>query len=395
MRLVYALWPAPEEHRDYVFKALDEPAAIGANNKQKLQKFEADLLNKANSDLQLLAPHEYTALERLQDDRHLCAHPAFVVEDELYQPSPELVRLHILHALQYLLVHAPLQGKSAIDRFDADLLSSSFPVTPCEIGAFLRMRYLDRAKDVLVINLLKAIISAPFGSEHAKYAGKTERLAVTVCEIAKAKSTIYDAVMPGFVADKLERVTDDVLLSICPFLESEPRIWDWFKEPDRTRIRRLLESADVEVLKTFSAFDAFAIVPLSEVLLKRFDDFDETVQISIIAAHPRKELVDRGLDIYAQAGSFRDAEQLGRSVILPLAKFLSAKDLETLLKAASANEQISRASDTPEILERLFERTKSLLPDSRPHWEGFVEEQIQKMTEIRLPTTLILDCKSY
>ena len=30
MRLVYALWPAPEEHRDYVFKALDEPAARNA-----------------------------------------------------------------------------------------------------------------------------------------------------------------------------------------------------------------------------------------------------------------------------------------------------------------------------------------------------------------------------
>ncbi len=27
VRLVYALWPAPEEHRDYVFKALDEPVA--------------------------------------------------------------------------------------------------------------------------------------------------------------------------------------------------------------------------------------------------------------------------------------------------------------------------------------------------------------------------------
>ena len=30
VRLVYALWPAPEEHRDYVFKALDEPAARNA-----------------------------------------------------------------------------------------------------------------------------------------------------------------------------------------------------------------------------------------------------------------------------------------------------------------------------------------------------------------------------
>ena len=30
VRLVYALWPAPEEHRDYVFKALEEPVARNA-----------------------------------------------------------------------------------------------------------------------------------------------------------------------------------------------------------------------------------------------------------------------------------------------------------------------------------------------------------------------------
>ena len=191
-------------------KVLDDP--IKTASKQKLQEIESKLLTKANKDLQLLAPHEYAALERLQKDRHLCAHPAFVVEDELYQPSPELVRAHIVHALQHLLLHAPLQGKSAIARFDADLLSASFPATAEQISAFLRTRYLDRAKDVLVINLVKAIVSAPFGAEGAKYAGKIRTLALTLREIAKAKTAIYDSVMPGYVAEKLEHVTDEVLL---------------------------------------------------------------------------------------------------------------------------------------------------------------------------------------
>jgi len=89
---------------------------IAAKDKRKLQAIESELLDKANSDLQLLAPHEYAALARLQEDRHLCAHPAFVVEDELFQPTPELVRAHIVHAQQHLLIHAPLQGKSAVRR---------------------------------------------------------------------------------------------------------------------------------------------------------------------------------------------------------------------------------------------------------------------------------------
>lgn len=353
----------------------DLDAAIAAKDKRKLQTIESELLDKANSDLQLLAPHEYSALGRLRDGRHLCAHPAFVVEDELFQPSPELVRAHIVHALQHLLIHAPLQGKSAIARFDADLLGPAFPATPEDIGAFLRARYLDRAKDVLVVNLIKAIFAAPFGAERQKYATKVRTLAVVLREIAKSKTAIYDAMMPAFVAVRVGQIQDDVLLSISPFLESDPRIWDWMAAPDRTRIRRLLETADVETLKAHAAFDGFAIAPLSAVLVDRFNGFDATTKISIISEHPRRELVSAGITLYEGAGGFRYAEQLGQSVILPLAPFFTADDLQATLAAAADNGQIWDAAGTPEILEQLFDSTRPLLPASRPHWEAFLDER--------------------
>ena len=352
----------------------DLDAAIAAKDKRKLQTIESELLDKANSDLQLLAPHEYSALGRLRDDRHLCAHPAFVVEDELFQPSQELVRAHIVHALQHLLIHAPLQGKSAIARFDADLLGPAFPATPEDIGAFLRARYLDRAKDVLVVNLIKAIFAAPFGAERQKYAAKVRTLAVVLREIAKSKTAIYDAMMPAFVAVRVGQIQDDVLLSISPFLEADPRIWDWMAEPDRTRIRRLLETADVDTLKAHASFDAFGIAPLSAVLVDRFNGFDATTKISIISEHPRRELVPAGIALYAQAGSYRSAEQLGQFVILPLAPFFTADDLQAALAAAADNGQIWDAAGTSEILEQLFDSTQPLVPASRPHWEAFLGE---------------------
>lgn len=346
--------------------------AIIAKDLRKLQSIESDLLTKANVDLQLLAPHEHAAFVRLQEDRHLCAHPAFVVEDQLYQPSLELVRAHIVHALQHLLVNAPLQGKSAIVRFNADLLSPAFPVAADDIGAFMRSKYLDRAKEVLVINLIKAIISMPFGAERAKYVSKTRTLAVILREIAKAKTAIYDSVMPGYVAEKFEHIPGEVLLTICPYLENDPRIWEWLKKPDQTRVRRLLETVDVETLKSHAAFDAFAIAPLSEVLVGRFNGFDAPAKISIIAEHPRAELIAPGIELYQHAGSWRYAEQLGQSVILPLAPFFTATDLQAVLAAAADNGQIWDAGGTPDILETLFDRTRPLLPASRPYWEAFL-----------------------
>lgn len=347
--------------------------AIAAKDVRRLQLIESELLTKANADLQLLAPHEHAALVRLQEDRHLCAHPAFVVEDQLYQPSPELVRAHIVHALQHLLVHAPLQGKSAIARFDSDLLGPAFPATADEIGAFVRTKYLDRAKDVLVVNLIKAIISMPFGAERPKYANKTRTLAVILREVAKAKTAIYDSVMPAYVAEKVEQVPGEVLLSICPYLENDPRIWDWLKEPDRTRIRRLLETSTAEDLKENAALDAFAIPALAAVLLDRFNGFDDPTKINIIAEHPRKELVGQGVALFQRVGSFRYAEQLGKSVILPLAPCFTAADLQAVLEAAGENGQIWDAAEIPNIFEQLFDRTTPQLPASRPHWQAFLE----------------------
>ena len=352
---------------------LDE--AIKDNDKGKLQKFESDLIDKANYDLQLLAPHEYNAFKRLQQDRHLCAHPAYVVEGELFQPSPEQVRAHIVHALEYLLIHAPLQGKSAIARFEIDLESSSFPDSAEEIGVFLRAKYLDRAKDVLVINLLKAILSAPFGTEHKRYEKKVKTLALSFREIANAKSLIYDSVIPSFVAEKLEQAADVVLLRICPFLKTDPRIWGWLKESDRTRVRRLLETADVETLKSCGILDVDSISPLSDSLRDRFESFDEDVQIDLISDHPKKEFVNRGIELYADAGTYRHAEALGWSVILPLAQCFEAEDVEAVLKAASSNSQIWLAGGTTEILERLFDITLPLLSDTRSRWMEFVESR--------------------
>lgn len=104
-------------------------AAIEHKSVSQMQAIERDLLHTARENLQLVTQHEFDVLKRIQDDRNLCAHPAFVTEDELFQPAPDLVRSHIVHALQCLLVHAPLQGKSALNRIRVDILRSLAIIT--------------------------------------------------------------------------------------------------------------------------------------------------------------------------------------------------------------------------------------------------------------------------
>jgi len=354
----------------------DLDKAIATPDLPKLQAIERDLLQTANDQFQFFAKDEFDALDRLHDDRNLCAHPAFVTEDRLFQPSLELVRTHIVHALEILLVHAPLQGKRAIARFQADFLSTSFPVFAEDINAYMRSKYLDRAKDALVKNLLEGAITIPFGSERSTFAGHERRIALVLGAISKAKTAIYEETVPSFVRGYFDNIGDELLLRLCTYLEVDPRIWEWLSEAAQIRLKRLIEVRGADELKDFSAFDAFEVPEISELLLARFDEFDVQTQTSIIAQFPKAVFSSRAIEIYGASGGYRIAEARGQSIILPMAPYFDASDIQTLLDRAADNPEIWDATGSPAILEELFDKTIQKLPATHADWKSFAKKVI-------------------
>ena len=139
---------------------------IQRNDIRQLQAFETAILQHANKDYEFLSGAELEALERLQQDRHRCAHPAFSQDGNLYQPSPELVRAHLVNAVQALLMHPPVQGRSALIRLQADLQGNVFPQDQDSVTAYLGPKYLNHGKDVLVsdivtVHLKQALAATP------------------------------------------------------------------------------------------------------------------------------------------------------------------------------------------------------------------------------------------
>lgn len=349
-------------------------AAIENKSVGHMQAIERDVLTTARTELQLTTQHEFDVLGRIQADRNLCAHPAFVTEDELFQPAPDLVRSHLVHALRCLLIHAPLQGKSALSRIRVDILSPSYPVTREAIGAYVAAKYLNRAKDALVSNLVKVLLKALFLPDGQEFMSRRRQLAWTLGEVATNKTAIFEEVGRPLVATFFDGVDDANLLHLCVLLGAEPQIWDWLSEPVRLRIRALLETADVAALKSFMAFDAFAVPDLTDFLLAKFSNLDQVAQVELISDTPRKEFVSKAIEIYASAGNYRMAEQHGQSLILPLAAYFTAQDLKACIDAVLGNSQISYASGTPDVLAQLFKLTQGLLDQTRPEWQRFVDE---------------------
>jgi hypothetical protein len=88
-----------------VDRAIALRVADPVESKKQLQAIEGELLVIAHDTFEFLTDHDLRDMTRLRDDRHLCAHPAFAGEDYLFQPSPELVRTHLVHAIVDLLQH--------------------------------------------------------------------------------------------------------------------------------------------------------------------------------------------------------------------------------------------------------------------------------------------------
>jgi len=337
------------------------------------QTIERDLLLTAKDRLQIIAEHEFTDLDRLQKDRNSCAHPAFIADNELFQPTAELTRAHLVHALRHLLIHAPLQGKAALSRLEADVLSLSYPTTRPEIGAYISDKYLARAKDTLVKEIIKRLITALFSADRAKFDGHEWLLAFTLAEVSSAKPAIYDQNLPSLLNPGVDSVDDASLLGICRFIEVDSRIWSWLSENARLRVRNLLAKAPVDDLKKFDTLELRAISELSEILVARFNTFDVATQKNLLLAYPRPEFIEAAIAMYSNVRSYRSAEDIGQTIITRFAPFFSVQDVIQLLNVVEENDQIWCAGGTPKILQNVFDMTSAILPETKARWTSFLD----------------------
>lgn len=162
-----------QQHNDPAAKAcLQQIDRMRADpDKKQAGKWEAELLEHAYERVKLLTSQEYTHLKRIQQDRHLCAHPALDRDEKLFQPSAELARIHLRTALETLLCQPALIGKATVEAIQREVNSAYFPTNPEGI-AIVVDKLIPRASDNHIFNLfkflLKHLLFIPTDASNAK-----------------------------------------------------------------------------------------------------------------------------------------------------------------------------------------------------------------------------------
>ena len=122
-------------------KILKDIKNMQASN-TKDPKWELELLKKVSTQTQLIDNVNVKYLERIQEDRHLSAHPVIDSQSDLHRPNKDTVRSHIRNALDVLLTVPPYLARNISSDLMEDLSQNKDKLGDIkELKSYLNARY--------------------------------------------------------------------------------------------------------------------------------------------------------------------------------------------------------------------------------------------------------------
>jgi hypothetical protein len=312
-----------------------------------LLDFERRVVALARDEFQLISPVESTDLERLLHDRNRCAHPSMSSHEEMYLPAAELARSHLRSAVTYLLQHAPVQGKAALDRIMTDVQSQYFPVSADEAGTHFRHGPLNRPRESLVRNLVVVLLKTLFREalsekqfpQHAAALEGTRRLHRAWVESA----------LKANLSKLLRESGDQAIPRATALFSYVPDIWQYVEEDLQGKLKKFVAQLSGDQLTAYLPF-ALTFDPLKAEARARLVQATPDELRSLISRAPQPVYADRAVEIYAASGSFNAANYWGTQLIMPLALYLAPSHIERIMVAAAENGEIKGSFELGNVL---------------------------------------------
>jgi hypothetical protein len=382
-------------------KYVEQLDKIQPNDPRGMLDFEREILNIACDELQLISTIEKSHLERLKDDRNICAHPTFSDDGSQFTPPAELALSYIVQAANYLLIHPPVKGKVIVQRLYELINEPSFPENEEKAYSLLSSENnLGRVKDSGVRNLAIVILKRVFRDETGISPVLLNRLSASLSVIYRLYPDIYNDVITTKLGSMLSEANDTKLKRIFPFLRLRTELWSKVERSERVRIEGLIHSMEHEDITKFQ------VTKLAEVnsdirshLIDKLNRINDADKVKIIAAYPCLFLKDLAINLFSQSLSFDSAEHRGNKLLLPLSPNFNDSDLEKVLKGSLENtssygiNQILNAGAIGNFFSGLYSETKTAPLNHKALWTDFWEALAEKgFSYSALKAQLIEDC---
>jgi hypothetical protein len=323
---------------------------VAANNVAKLLEIERGLIDTASTKFGFLGPVDANFVRRLQEDRHLCAHPASAKNNELFRPLPDAVRAHIVQSVESLLAAPPVSGKALIEAFVADVDSNAFPRGAERAVGYVQQRYLARMRPGAKRNLAVVLMKSVIGGNVPQLASHEESVFDALIAIDRDEPQTFLAEIVPVAADLLDRADEDDLVRGLALLRRFPAIVAHLPGTTMDRIHALASAPRADV----GAFTAFGVVSdeVDFALMARFPKLEAQQMTTVLVTLREPRLVPAVVQAVREADTFRAAESRLANVVR-VADMMSADDFALFVGAVAENPQVTNANGTPPVLLRL------------------------------------------
>ncbi|MFD2024080.1 hypothetical protein [Promicromonospora aerolata] len=347
--------------------------AITSNDRWKLQELERSLLDVCRDSFELIDARDYVALTRLYQDRHVCAHPAFVAPEETFEASPELVRAHLATAVDSVLRHGATAGRRAIERFTTESKGSTWPASHEALVTYLRERYLERGKTGLRRNLAIVVVKGTI--DRMTPEPTRRRLADAAHAIDEIDPLLLSEAATAVVRRREEGrgLGPHELAHLVGSLGDLSPVWSAFPASSLPRVVAHITSSETEVLERAGVMSTPVVEPtIAAAIDARLSALNDDDLHRVILFRPRAHLVGHALRALASADSVNSADVRMIRLLQPLARFIEAPHLERFLEILRDNGEVREAAVTHFLLEQLFDET-SAHPGNLVVWQRIGE----------------------
>ena len=349
--------------------------AVKSNNLTALTKYERELLEVAHKDFEFISSREYVELKRLQDDRHLCAHPAFVEVDKAFSPTPEACRAHMSVAVDSLLKFGPTPGKVTFDRFFQDISGQAWPRNLVQRDQYLRVTYFSKGRESVKLNLCKVIIkgciSIPDQGEELIW----KRMAQAAHSISRIDSILFEKALHEVLGHRSNTVgfNDDTLLRFAGTLSDLDSAWTTLPSHLHSLVDGVVAGCNFEHFKLFlNSPYALKSTQLSTQIEDHISHFADKELIDLIGDFPHERYINIAIEKLRLSNTWQGSGFFMEEMLIPLASKMDSASLDAIFEVFKSNDQVQYASRIPRGMSTLLRETKDRA-ECLTSWQGFSE----------------------
>lgn len=352
--------------------------AVENKNRERLLKLEGELLSKALDPFAFIGQQEHLYLSRLKEDRNFCAHPAFSSEAELFQPRPELVRLHIVTAVETLLSMAPVQGRAMIAAFADDVPSPSFPREREQAIRYVTERYLARLRTNALDGFATVLLKGFLHRDVDGWKGHETSIIHALVAIARHRPQVWGSDVRDTALGLIDTASGEHLGRAFGLLKEFPDIQERLSQATRIRLETIIESYDPNASPDDGIFAAIDLDSFAKGVRDAYARLDADQKVKILTRFPSRAYLPESLRQLREAKSFRGAESIFQRSVTPLAAVVTAEDLGEIPVVIQSNYEVWDASAIPSYVADFIGRVPPHVHFERAPWTtlyAFLEEE--------------------